>query len=630
MKFGATLFKLGILSLLFALAVDLAVSVLGDYWLRVDAALLVLTDAVFLAPVVWGTLAGIYAAGRVLRRGNLLERAPWSSALLAGWLPVAAIQLYFVHGVGDIALRGVITIGLLIALVLESRRKESRMKPLPWAAASAVLLAIAIFIAAVPMPGSSMVESAGEPKGPVATAEAPNIVLIVLDTMRADHIGAYGYERPITPWLDAFAEKSTLFEHLVASSSYTLPTHATIFTGLYPESHGADRGDGPFALSLEQLELQQDRETVLPLPQQATTLAEMALNEGMETGAICANTAYLSRFFALDQGFETYVDQLGANTERRPVGLALAYRVLAERNWKFKRFIWTNEKYYLLGSEVNELTLRWLEPRRDRRFFLFVNYMEPHEPYEPVPGYRDLFPLSYADQRFDRTLIRTGERDILPEEKAPLIDAYDAEIRSLDDYLAALFARMEEWGLMDKTLVVITGDHGESFGENRVMSHGTSVYQPQVWVPLIYRKPGQTQGERISRRVAMADILPTVLADANIKDPGDLEGTPLFTEERKLPVVARLGPYERDYVEHAMYEGDWKFILRTNGEDELYNLKEDPEESNNVIADHLDIAEDMRRRIDDFYKVTVSRFEKGEGAMDPETIKRLRGLGYLK
>lgn len=610
--------------------VDLSLSAMNGYALRTDTAILAVLEVLFLSPIVLAVLAGLYAAGRIFRVNNFLQCAPWSSMGLAAWSPIALARLWESHGLGGILIQVGIFSLLDIAAFVEFRRDRAMPRPLPLLSTVCAGLAAMILSIALPLPGRSMVHDPVDEPVTKATPESPNLILICLDTTRADHLTPYGYPRPTSPWLDEFAKKATLFEHLVACSSYTLPTHASLFTGLFPGTHGADVARDPSARSLAQLGLQHDKVPVQPLSPDAVTLAEVAREGGLATGAICANSAYLSRYFQLDQGFNTYVDAKGAVPAWRAAGMRFADRILPKSLWRLKRRITSSERYYLLASEVNQLALRWLQPRRDRRFFLFLNYMDAHVPYLPTGKYRKLFPFSDARQQIDHDAIVSGQRAILDSEREPLVDAYDAGIRSVDDRLSELFARLQAWHLLDKTLVVIVGDHGESIGEHHKLFHPGGIYEPEVHVPLIYCRPGQTEGDRIGRTVGSADIMPTMLADLHLPIPAGVQGGSLFEEKRSYPVVTELGLYERDYASSAVYDSSWKLIQETNGTIELYNLVDDPGEENNLAPKNPDVVKRLQGSLSGFASAAAPRFDEvAESKQAVETLKNLRSLGYL-
>ncbi len=619
---------------LVAIALDLALAGLGGYRLRSDASTLVALDALGAGASALAALGALRAGSAWLRRLAFLRHAPRACAIGAAWAPGLALRLLRAAGPADLAAD--LALGAAIGLLLAYEVARRPPPPRPSRALAAALASAALAIAVAVRGGAPAAELAA-PKagGGPASAEAPNVLVIVLDTLRADHVGAYGYARGTTPFLDSFASRASLFERALSSSAFTLPAHATLFTGLYPATHGADATDDTSLPSLEQLGRLGDIAPSRPLSRDAVTLAEVARDAGLETGAVCANTAYLYAWYGLDQGFDSYVDTPGQAVRRRPFGLALAKRV---GGWRVGRLLESNERYAWLAGEVNDVALRWLEPRRERRFFLFLNYMEPHDPYLPLPPWRDAFPRAWERlDDIDLAPIRERQRELLPDERERLVDAYDASVRSLDDQLRLLFERLDAWGLLERTLVVIAGDHGESFGEHNEMGHCNNVYQPEVHVPLLVREPGQREGRRVREPVHLADVMPTLLARAGLPAAPGLQGADLFGGARPLPVVAFMGRYLDlarahprfyDRTHTALVRGSWKLVVHSSGERELYDLESDPDERTDLAAARPEIAAELSAELERYQRAATPRFSAGDSAVDPEALERLRRLGY--
>jgi arylsulfatase A-like enzyme len=597
-----------------------------------DSLTVVGLEMVLLTPVVTLAFLMIQAASHLPGVGPVLRRAPRFMTLGAAMFPVILNRLYRAPGSVEplvvLALLGVLSILLLLEL-FGSRRGPSNREGWSAAVLSGLLLPLAVWL---PSMGGPPLHLDDGTHGS-SSKDGPSLLIIVLDTLRADHLGLYGYPRSTSPWLDDFARTSIVFDRAIAPSSYTLPSHASLFTGLYPEAHGAlVSGTG---VSLSHLGLADDWASVQPLSQEALTLAEIAREAGLQTGAVCANVAYLSPYFALDQGFQTYVVPGGGWYSWQPAGLVLGRKLFgnltpASWDWWYQSRILASGRYYLMASEVNDLALRWLGSRRDSRFFLFLNYMDAHAPYMPVNGYRDLFPAADVAQIVDRERIESGERRILPEERQPLIDAYDAEIRYLDDHLAALFEQLETWGLLENMIVVIAGDHGESFGEHNEFEHATGLHESQLHVPLLLRLPGQVDGRRESRHVYLADVMPTLIEALGLEIPTNLQVTSLFETTRPLPIVAHLGPYAHDHSEDAIYSDPWKLILSSLGDIELYDTRTDPDELMELSAEHPDIVQELVEQLRQFKTEVTPRFGQSADSIDPETLERLKALGYIK
>ena len=335
---------------------------------------------------------------------------------------------------------------------------------------------------------------------PLACAPpAANVLLVTVDTLRADHLSSYGFELPTSPHIDALAAQGALFERAVAASSSTAPSHASILTSLYPRQHSIGYRNGDTRL------------------EGAATLAELLRARGYATGAFVGNVV-LRRRTGLDRGFESYDDQLPAPEANRPL--------VFERR----------------ARDTTERALAWLE-RAEDPFFLWVHYQDPHGPYDPPDGYSDGF-----------AAIREPDEEPLPRLESSLayggIPAYQAlpgltraseyraryadEIRYTDHWIGELLAAPR----LRDAIVVLTADHGESLGERgRYFMHGTTTLPPEAHVPLIVRAPGIAPG-RLGTTVSHVDIVPTILELAGVPAPEGLRGLalgPALRGEARLP-----------------------------------------------------------------------------------------------
>jgi arylsulfatase A-like enzyme len=215
-----------------------------------------------------------------------------------------------------------------------------------------------------------------------------------------------------------------------------------------------------------------------------------------------------------------------------------------------------------------------------------------------------------------------------PEELSTHIDAYDAELRCLDDRLRDLFSELERMDALDNTLVVIAGDHGEGFGEHGFFDHANSLYEEEVHVPLIVREPGQRSGVRVSRRVHTVDVMPTILRILGISIPAGMEGGDLFLGGRTIADVASLGPYSRAYSEYAVYEGNLKLVLRTDAAAQLFDLAADPREQSDLAAVRPGDVTRLTTLFDEYVQRPGRRFRSDSSAIDADTRERLESLGY--
>ncbi len=567
------------------------------------------------------------AVGLNLLRG---DRWPVLGPLSAPWVSVA-VMLGIPLLVRDVRPRNFAAIAVLLAaLWLASAKWLSAAGPkAQWRQAISVALAIpAVLVATLaagkPAPSLDRVPVREAPRA------GPNVLLIVLDTVRADHLSVYGYERRTTPWLETFAREATVYERATATSNFTLPTHASIFTGKYPRNHGAI----PFPPG---------KSGGLPLPPRRRTMAEILAERGYLTLAVAANGAYVTRQVGLAQGFHLF-------DHRLPVAC------LPERGDHYLRrgirrlltpLVWTG-RLDRRTRTADQITTEAIEligqaHRRRQPFLLFLNYMDAHTPYAPPPPYDALFPgrtRQLTRDRYFEILARVfGQgRPLAPEEREHMISQYDGALAYLDAQLGRLLGHLEKLGIYDNTLVVITADHGEAFGEHSFLGHLQSLRQHQIWIPLLVRYPGQRAGRRVERRVSQVDLLPTVLEALDIDAPADLDGQSLLRSESSGRLIfaesyvdAKNKQLRPDYPDRelAVLSGDLKLLTRSNGEIHFYDLAADPAESYNRYDPADARAAELLAELDRWLERNPLRVEL-QASPDPNTLDRLRALGYVR
>lgn len=490
------------------------------------------------------------------------------------------------------------------------------------AAALALLCAIALSTRDLP----PLPDASGPP-----TPRRPNIVLVVLDTVRADHMSVYGYGRRTTPFLETLARQSTLYAQAVAPSNFTLPSHASLFTGLYPRSHGA-------------IVFPPSSTHFHPLDSSFETLAEILRSRGYRTLAATANAAFINADYGFSQGFEVF-------SRLRPVSFlplvhhchlrfgirrALAVSLHPQRldeSWRDAA-----------GITSDALALLRKAALSGRPLFLFLNYMDAHEPYVIPPPFDAMFPgrnprLTYED--YERTVreVVGGRRPISENERSHFVSQYDGAIALLDRELERLTAGLREAGLWENTMLIVTSDHGEAFGEHQFVGHVQSLYQDQLFIPLLIRYPGRVSGQTVRVPVSLVDLAPTILETAGIPVPRalpgrsllraeQLDGRPVFAEANADPEVARLRP-RHPHVQFAVFFADRKLIVSQGAGEELYDLRRDPAEATNLITAEQHKAKTLRRALDVWLEQTPLRAISLKQA-DPKAIERLRNFGYLR
>jgi arylsulfatase A-like enzyme len=408
--------------------------------------------------------------------------------------------------------------------------------------------------------------------------ERPNVVLVTLDTTRFDRLGFSGYARATSPNLDALAVRSLVFTRAIAASSWTLPSHASIFTGKLPSSHGARYDpDGPLRLT-EAIggPAEWSVYRARGLSPGETTLAGILRGAGYRTAAVVGGP-WMKRVFGLDSGFERY-DEDG----------------IADVNGR-------------LASEVTTAALRFLEEDRDGPFFLFLNYFDPHGPYDAPSPFGGTFGAEPADR-------------------------YDEEILYMDHHIGRLFDGMEKLGLLSDTLIVVTADHGELLGEHGKMGHGATLFEEEVRVPFFVKYPGdEVAPGRTDRPVHHVDVLPIILDRLSLPLPeGAQGGLPpgphlLLAEVNPLSFMSDEGDWR------ALYLGRYKLLWNSRGNHALYDLERDPREQSDLSGAE---PERTRSAVQVLESYVASLPEPGAAgppaALDEETLKALRSLGYVR
>lgn len=548
---------------------------------------------------------------------------PWSAGLLViGVTSIAAhhagtaSRTWWVWAAGNAA-----AVALASWLIQTRWRPQPRWSAIVEGAAILCILTLAAAFDAAPLRA---------PVTPRPSAPRPNVILVVLDTVRADHLSVYGYERDTTPTLRSFAREAVRFNETIAADGMTLTSHASLFTGLYGLRHGAHpSADAPGGR---------------PLSAEFETMAEILNRNGYDTAAIVANTGYLRPFFNLHQGFR-YYDVRGPRMRLEGCPRFLLRGGLSEAalwllpDTDLSR--WTRN-----AEEINRAVFEFLDKEADRSrpLFLFLNYMDAHRPYLSPSPFRERFPgrdPRYGLRHHQRVIrdVMTHKRPISPSERNHLISQYDGALAYLDEQLGRLFAKLKAENLWDSSLVIVTSDHGESFGERNLVEHGSGAVESQLRIPLLIRYPDGPRGEVKLVRASTTDILPTVLAVAGIEVPAAVDGRslleadslssrPVFAESYATGATMALDRRFR-IPERAVYERRWKLIDSRFGRRELYDVVADPAETADLYSAQPAVAAHLTKILGEWSALLTTRREPSP-LLDPRTLDRLRALGYLK
>ncbi len=511
------------------------------------------------------------------------------------------------------------------------------------------------------LPETAKWEEAGDAAAP--EGDAPNIVLLVLDTQRIDRLGCYGCPRPTTPRLDRFAGDAVVYDNYISTAVWTLPSHASMFTGLFPSEHGSSWNH-------------------IWLDERFTTMAEILAEAGYQNFGL-SNNVVVSPHTNTAQGFHRFVMPQAISNARGTYLEKFLDRVLypAGRVGKWLgRFTGQDQG----AKYTNQIAARWLKGRDSSRpFFLFVNYLEPHDPFRPTDPYRKLFvePGDISDSHrlnwdaiAEFAIMKSDHYSA--EELEILGDTYDAETRLTDDRLGQLLEIIAAETVLDDTLVIITSDHGENLGDHHLLRHAWCVYDTLAHLPLILRYPARIEPGRVAEITQTVDLLPTVLDAVHGRPPAAVTGgarsllspvvlpetaadevdagqdEPLFPELAGRAAIIEYNAPNRSHIDAAQQkrlrmdrtpfestiygirQGPWKYITYRDGRQELFNVVQDRGETENLVQAHPAVVErltaELHRWRAGLVPYQASGADSGMEETDEATLSRLRELGYLQ
>jgi len=400
-----------------------------------------------------------------------------------------------------------------------------------------------------------------------------NLLLVTLDTTRADRLGCYGYASAATPVMDELARGGVLVRNAYCQTPLTLPSHASLFTGLYPKSHGV-RDNGGFFLKPG-----------------AFTLAGALRQAGWTTSAFVSAFVLDSRW-GLNQGFDVYHDNFDF-ARYKTIGLDTVQR---------------------RGGETLDAFLGWLERQAERKFFSWIHLYDPHAPYDPPEPFKARFPDT-------------------------LDGLYDGEIAYVDSLMGAVVSALNDRGLLEKTVIVIAGDHGESLGEHAEDTHGFFLYDATLRVPLLLKLPGPAfRGRTVEGPAELVDLLPSLFQILGLPVPAGIQGRSFLPElTGRAPRVDRSMYAESFYPRYhygwselrSLRSPRFKFIEAPNPE--LYDIAADPGETRDLSRLHPDVIARFRREIQDRAELGEDggADEAAPARPDAETMEKLMALGYI-
>ena len=450
----------------------------------------------------------------------------------------------------------------------------------------------------------------------------PNIILIVWDTVRADHLSLYGYSRQTTPFLDQLAENSVVFERAYAPSPWTLSSHASFFTGLYSSEHHYIQGHNRLTADY-------------------TTLAEKLKENGYVTLAY-SNNQGINRSSGLNQGFDRFVEcpQMGFFT-----GELLDWSWLRIHNPK------------LLQDSGTEMTNRlldlWLErlSRQKAPFFIFINYMEAHLPYPSVEEAFHFITDPVRARKINLEIINRNNWNnyicqiVSNEVRTEIVNLYDGTIYYSDKKLSQFYSKLEKTNLLNNTILIVLSDHGELLGEHRLFGHGFFLYEPLLRVPFLIYYPRLVKPTRVKKMVSLTVLPKVIFSLSNNRIPEEMldseaEAEPIFAEASlgrielaglKKACPNRFDINELDRYQKAVIQWPYKLIWDSTDQDELYNIVQDQEELVNLVNQERQTYMKLNHLIN-LFRLKYPEPQAGEHppSIDFQTRKALEALGYLK
>ncbi len=461
-------------------------------------------------------------------------------------------------------------------------------------------------------------QKAADPAGPLfveGSARGSNLIWFVIDAQRADHLGCYGYPKDTSPYIDEFAARSILFRNAMAQETYTQASVPSFLTSTYPVFH----------------RVLYDQPEIDILAPELVTIAEILARESYFSAAFVFNP-HLKAKYGFDQGFDLYDDN--------PAG--------------FDDSLPRHEKYETAGK-IHERVAKLLQEVTARPIFLYLHYRDVHSPYAPPPPYHEMFFPSSQDPDADLPLLEKPRRATVDLH----LSQYDGEIRYTDGFIGKTMALLEEHSITEEnSIIIITSDHGEEFfdphpDDSGGIFHGRTLHREQMHVPLIVSLPGIQPGKQVfDSQVELVDLVPTIVDLLEI-DTADLEQfqgrslLPMITSGDEPPRMVYAGG---NHLRGAVIKDGWKYYRNDAAKkadrssclaqplpdeqisfrEELYDVRADPHETKNLIAEHPEIAEELRDALQAVEgEFSRTRTHRAIG-LDQKTKEQLEALGYLE
>jgi len=502
----------------------------------------------------------------------LIKKITWFTFVF-----LAVFDWVFIVLFGKISLIAIIilTVGISIQVFNSIvKRDVSNLKKLqkilPWFAG----ITIVIFV--VNQGGGWLNEKVKTSKLQDAQSGVPNVIVIVVDTLRADHLSSYGYKRDTSPFIDSLVQEGVRFENAISPSSWTQPSHASMLTGRYTyEIHAETK----------------------PLDGTFPTIGEVMQTQGYRTGAFSGNTEFFTRRQGFGRGFLHFEDDY--QSVQDAFLNSSIYGYLFDFYGLRKALNYEGVPTRKYASDINRSALKWIDQDKGTPFFVFMNYFDVHDPYLPPEPYRSKYANVPNPGGLINGFVERYHPDLTPEQLQSEVDAYDGAISYVDDQIKALFGELDQRGLLDNTIVIITADHGEELGEHGLLQHSASLYLQEIHVPLIMVGKEIPAGQLVDTPVSLTSLPSTILSLVDSqKDPFPEPSLSQLIFSDTDPVdwptpiseVAQFsGAAEENPTTHGQMKSaigmEQQYIIHEHFGEELYNWREDPGETNNLISE---------------------------------------------
>ncbi|MCX6639840.1 MAG: sulfatase [bacterium] len=593
-------------------------------------------SALFFAAASYGIIGGIFGfftfiIVQLIRKPAVRPESNWSTGLYFFTIALLSttyfigqfyVFRYYHHEmVRHTELKGLVTMFMLLLVTIPfyflfkwvftrflSRQLSWILKPVGYFTVVPVILILGFILQSSFSTDAESVHTPFNPSAQINVQDKPYVIFIVVDTFRADALGCYGNSAAHTPNLDALARDGVLFKQEYSQASHTKPSTASLISSRFPTEHQAIYKTSS-------------------LPSSVTTVAEVLADGGYYCGGIIVNVN-LAPVYNFNQGFHEYTYLapdffLHAN---HAASRLVIHILLNKYHWGFQKKFDVSE-FYSNAEEVYKNTENFLTRNRGNKYFLFLHFMDPHDPYFEHP---------YTGKCYPSAILTNPDISYLE----PFKDFYQQEVDYVDSWLGKLFSDLKAAGTYDSTLIVLTSDHGEEFHEHGGWWHGYTLHTEAIHVPLIIKKPfDQDAGRIVDEPTSGIDVVPTILGTVGLERPAEMRGRDLFdTTMTSMPDSIIFS--EADFMGNKVQMiriGDWKYI-ETNPENpsrrppqQLFNLKDDPSEQHNLVDSLPTKLAEMQLLLKEKYHIIQSTKETAvEGQLDDATKDRLRALGYVQ